>query len=640
MAKQATARPLDRERSIGQALKLHQQGRLGEADRIYRAILAADPQDFDALHLLGVLEHQQGRSVDGLRLVAAALRAQPGSAAALANYGVILDVLKRHEEALAAFDRLLGMGAADATLHFNRGNALNNLQRYADALASYDAALALAPSHTDALYNRGNVLAALDRHEEALASYDRALAFAPERDVHVNRAATLLKLQRYYAALESADKALASDANSVAALNNRGTILTELKRYDEALASLDRVLALDPDHADAHNNRGVALAELGRYEEALAHYAHALRVAPNFVYAHINRGNAFRALLRMEEALESYAAALALDPHNADADFNDGLARLCAGDFREGWKKYERRWQKTKNAVPRPSYPQPMWRGEGDLRGKTILLVGEQGMGDAIQFARYAPHLAALGAKVLLRVDASLAALMTTLAGVSKVIGAGEALPHFDFYCPLLSLPLAFGTELATVPASVPYLRAPQERVAKWRARLPHNGRLRIGLCWAGSPQHLHDRRRSLPLERFATLLSVPGLDFVSLQKDLGASDAALLREHRVSDLGPELADFADAAAVIAMLDVIISVDTSVAHLAGAMGKAVGLLLPYSPDFRWLLGRMDSPWYPTMRLFRQSAIGDWDGVLQRLRQELANLACRPVAPASAVGGPR
>ncbi len=641
MAKQASAQPSQRDRSLGQALKLHRDGRLGEADRIYRAILAADPHDFDALHLSGVLKHQQGRSLDGLRLVAAALRSQPGSRAALANYGVILDLLKRHDEALATFDRLLSMGAGDATLHFNRGNALNNMQRYADALASYDAALAVAPDHTDALYNRGNVLAALDRHAEALASFDRALSLAPQRgDIHVNRAVALMKLQRFDAALESADKALAGDANSIAALNNRGTILTELKRYDEALTSLDKVLALCPDHAEAHNNRGVALAELGRYDEALAHYAHALRIAPDFVNAHINRGNALRALLRIEEALRSYSAALALDPQNADAHFNDGLARLCVGDFREGWKKYERRWEKRKHAVPRPNYPRPMWRGERELRGKTILLVAEQGMGDAIQFARYAPLVAALGAKVLLRVDAPLAVLMTTVPGVSQVIGAGEAPPHFDFFCPLLSLPLAFGTELATIPASVPYLWPHEERIGKWRARLPQNGRLRIGICWAGSPEHLHDRRRSLPLDRLAAVLPVSGLDVVSLQKDVSEREAAILREHQINQLGQEFADFADTAAVVAMLDVIISVDTSVAHLAGAMGKAVGLLLPYSPDFRWLLERTDSPWYPTMRLFRQSAIGDWDGVLQRLRQELAALACRPVALASAAAAPR
>jgi len=638
MARQATARSLRRARSVGRAAALHQVGRLDEADRIYRAVLAADPHDFDALHLSGVLKHQQGRSVDGLRLVAAALRARPGSVPALTNYGVILDALKRHQEAVATFDRLLNMGACDATLHFNRGNALNNMRRYAEALASYDAALALAPDHTDALYNRGNVLAALERHEEALASFDRALCLAPRRgDVHVNRAATLMKLQRFHAALESADRALSGDANSIPALNNRGSILTELKRYDEALAALDRVLALCPDHAEAHNNRGVALAELGRYEEALAHYAHALRVAPDFVNAHINRGNALRSLLRMDEALASFTQALTLDPQNADADFNDGLARLCLGDFRQGWKKYERRWEKHKNAVPRPNYPLPMWRGEKELRGKTILLVAEQGIGDAIQFVRYAPLLAALGATVLLRVDAPLAALMTSVPGVSRVIGAGEALPHLDWFCPLLSLPSGFGTELATIPANVPYLWSDEARIAEWRRRLPQNGRQRIGLCWAGSREHLHDRRRSLPLDRFAALLSVPGLDFVSLQKGIAPGEAGILRQCGVTQLGEEFADFADTAAVIAMLDLVISVDTSVAHLAGAMGKAVALLLPFSPDFRWLIGRTDSPWYPTMLLFRQTAIDDWDAPLELLRLELAELARH--APASASAAP-
>jgi len=371
---------------------------------------------------------------------------------------------------------------------------------------------------------------------------------------------------------------------------------------------------------------------MDRFDEALASFDRALRIEPKVVAAHVNRGNAFLALTRMHEALASYSEAMALEPEHPEANFNAAITRLCLGDFREGWKQYEYRWQKKEYAPSRPSFPRPMWRGEKELHGKTIFLPAEQGMGDTIQFSRYVPLLAALGAKVMLGVHRPLIALMASVPGVSRIIGDGETVPDFDFYCLLLSLPLAFGTELATIPANIPYLRPPQERLDKWRGRLPATNRLRVGICWAGNSIHLNDRNRSIPLDRFAKVLSVSGVDFVSLQQEVNEAQAAILRDHGVLKLGQEFEDFADTAAVVAMLDLVIAVDTSVAHLAGAMGKAVGLLVPFAPDWRWMLDRTDSPWYPTMRLFRQPAIGDWDAPLDRVGQELTDLARRPARP--------
>jgi len=632
MARTATARLSQSARSIEQARTLHQEGRLDEADRIYRRVLAADPRHPDALHLSGVLSHQRGRSVDALRLVGAALKAKPGSADVLLDYGMILDALKRHEEALASFDRALAM-RDDAVLHFNRGNALKNLGRHADALASYDQALALAPDLTVGHYNRGNTLIELDRHEEALASYDQALALASKRaGSQAGPDAALVTSEHGGEALEILDDIVADNPHAIAALNNRGKALLRLKRYDEALATFDKILARYPDNADALGHRGVALAQLGQYDEALADYAQVRRIAPSFVHTLYNRGNAFLALARMEEALASYGEALALDPENPEANFNAAMTRLCLGDFREGWKQYEYRWERETNKADRPDYQRPMWRGEKDVQGKTILLAAEQGMGDAIQFARYAPLVAALGAKVVLGVHNPLTHVMTSVPGVSRVVGIGEVLPAFDLYCPLLSLPMVFETEVATIPARIPYIWPQQERIAKWHERLPQNGRLRVGVCWAGNSDHANDRHRSIPLERFAKVLSVSGVDFISLQKDVGAAQSSVLSGHGVTQLGQDFADFADTAAVIALLDLVIAVDTSVAHLAGAMGKAVGILVPFRPDFRWMLHRTDSPWYPTMRLFRQSAIGDWDGPLERLRAELTAVGNRPVKP--------
>jgi hypothetical protein len=447
----------------------------------------------------------------------------------------------------------------------------------------------------------------------------------------------LMELERIDEALASLDKALASDRDHVVALNNRGNALARLKRYNEALENYDRALALCPHYADALSNRGLALAALGRFDEALAQYAHALRVAPDFVDAHLNRANTLVKLTRMDEALRGYSDAIALSPQHPEVNFNEALTRLCVGDFRAGWRKYEYRWQRKKYAKQRPNFSRPLWQGEKELSGKTIFLPAEQGMGDAIQFARYAPLIAALGATVLLGVHRPLTALMASVPGISQVIADGDTVPDFDLYCPLLSLPLAFKTELTTIPSSVPYIWPPEGRIAKWRDRLPASGRLRVGICWAGSPEHVNDGNRSIPLDRFAAILSVPGVDFVSVQKEVSAAQAAILRERGVIQLGHELADFADTAAVVAMLDLVITVDTSVAHLAGAMGKAVAVLVPFSPDFRWMLNRTDSLWYPTMRLFRQASPGDWNGPLDRVREELAAVARRRTPLATAPG---
>jgi tetratricopeptide (TPR) repeat protein len=601
MAKLATAQASQAGGSIEEALNLHREGRLDAAEQIYAAVLAADPHNFSALHLSGLVKYQQGRFAEALRLVAAALEAKPISTDALLDYGAILEALDRSEEALATFDRLLPLRPDDAVLHYNRGNAQKHLGRYADAVASYDRALALAPGLSVALHNRGSALAELGRDDEAVACFQQMLALASQ------------------------------PSERIEALSNRGKLLTRLKRYDAALADCDALLTLRPDDAPALSRRGLALTGLGRYVESLAQLDQALRIAPDLLDAHLNRGNALIALNRMDEALRSFTAALAIDPQDPNARFNEALTRLCLGDFREGWKKYEHRWDTKEYAAARPKYPRPMWRGEGTLQGKVVLLCAEQGLGDAIQFVRYVPHVAALGAKVVLGVHPPLTALFASVAGVSQVIADGGALPDFDLYCPLLSLPLAFGTELTTIPASVPYLRPDAGRIVKWQGRMPQSGRLRIGICWAGTSLHPNNHNRSLSLRHFAKLLSVSGIDFVSLQKDVTAADAAILSAHGVTQLGREFEDFADTAAVIAMLDLVICVDTSVAHLAGAMGKATGVLIPFSPDFRWMCHRSDSPWYPTMRLFRQSAIGDWDTPLDRLHQELLAIAHRPTS---------
>jgi len=472
------------------------------------------------------------------------------------------------------------------------------------------------------------VLGKLGRHEDALASYDAALAVAPERtDVMVNRGTTLLDLERIEEALACLDTAIAREPENLAALINRGNACIRKDRFEDALESYDKAQAIRPDRPSALIGRGIALAEMGRFEEAIACHDQALRIEPHIIAAHVNRGNAMIKFARIEEALANYNNALALEPENAEANFNAAVARLCLGDYKAGWEQYEYRWQKKQLKSERREFPQPMWRGERNIEGKTVFLHSEQGFGDSLQFIRYAPMVAALGARVLLAVPPALRQLMGSVEGVAQVYTDGDVTPDFDLHCPLLSLPLAFGTELATVPARVPYLWPSREKLETWSPRLlSETGRLRVGLCWAGNPGHVNDRNRSMALSHLIDVLSLPNIDFVCVQRELKDEDAAILRDYGVLHLGGQFTSFADTAAVVALLDLIVAVDTSVAHLAGAMGKATALLLPFSPDWRWLLNRADSPWYPSMRIFRQAAPGDWRELAARLRDELCDAA--------------
>ena len=402
--------------------------------------------------------------------------------------------------------------------------------------------------------------------------------------------------------------------------------MAQLGRFDEALAQYDAVLAAQPSHAETHFNRGTTLAKLGRQHDAIAAYDRALALRPNYVKALTNRGIALQACNRHQESLANLGQVLAIDKDNADAHHNEGLALLTLGDYRRGFEKYEWRWQRS-GMPPRRRLGKPLWLGEYPLGRKTILLHAEQGLGDTIHFARYAPLLARTGAKVVLEVQPELTRLLARVEGVAGVVARGEPLPDFDVHCPVGSLPRALRTEPASIPADVPYLTASAERIAKWRGRIEALPSPRIALAWAGSAAHANDRNRSLALSRLAPLFALEGASFVSIQRELRSEDAELLaRTPRLTHIGDELDDFEDTAAVAALVDVVISVDTSVVHLAGAMGRPTWILVPFCPDWRWMLEREDSPWYPTARLFRQPTLGDWDSVVGRVKDALVKFS--------------
>lgn len=640
------------------ALKSYFAGKLAEAEQICLKILSADPESAATLNLLAVINMALGRHEAALTNCDRALSVRGDFVEAFVNRGIVCYALKRFTDALSNYDRAIALRPNNANALSNRGNALNKLQRHDEALQSYDRALALEPNHAEALYNRGFTLNKLGRFGEALADFDAALALRPDYpealvcrgsalhdlkrlqealDSHeralaqrpnytealVNRGAVLHEMGRPEDALDSFERALVLEPENVEALTNRGVVLHDLARYGEALADHDHAIAVRPGDAAALNNRGVTLHKLKRLEDALASQDSALASRPDYAEALVNRGVILYDLKRFDEASASYDRAIALHPNHADAHFFKGLSNLVTGDFEQGWIEYEWRRHAPAARLTARDFRQPPWLGEEDISDKTILLHSEQGFGDSIQFCRYAPLVAARGARVVLEVEEPLRALIGTLDGPMQVIAKGDTLPDFDVQCPLPSLPLAFKTNLDTIPANTPYLRAPASQ--QWNSLLGPRRGLRIGLAWAGNTKHVRDRERSIALYDLLPLLDI-GASFVSLQKDVRAGDAETLKRCGILNLGDGLDDFADTASLISQLDLVVSVDTSVAHLAGALGKPVWILATHAPDWRWLLGRNDSPWYPTARLFRQSESREWRSVIDRVREALPEFA--------------
>lgn len=646
---------------------MQQRGRSEEALTLIGAALAANAKVAPAHSNHGLVLAALGRHHEALDAYERAIALKPDYAEALNNRGNALRSLQRPDAALDSFDRALALKPDYAEAHNNRGNALAELGRMQDALAAYAAALAARPDYADALINRAQVLRRLKRPEEALTSLDFALTLKPDNaSALVQRATVLHELGRAAEALAAYDAALKLDPGNAEwhlargnlhyaawrfaealtdydktvalrpdfaeAHNNRGNTLSELGRGPEALDAFARALALKADYAEAYNNRGNVQLELNRAEAALADYERALALKPDDAGTYVNRGSALRHLNRFDAAFASLDAAIALNPDMAEAHWNRALACLAFGDFAAGWRDYEWRWRRNVKEMAARDFAQPLWRGE-DLAGRTILLHAEQGFGDTIQFIRYLPMVLAKGGKVVLEIPDDLMPLIGAGDTVT-LLSRGQPLPRFDVHCPLMSLAGAFGTTLATIPADVPYLRAPVARIEKWRVRLPRGNGPRIGLVWSGKPSHKNDRNRSIPLARLAPLLAQSRCRFVSLQKEIRAPDRVELSKFpALIHLGDALGDFADTAGAIHGLDLVIAVDTAVAHLAGAMGKPLWLLLPAIGDWRWLVTREDSPWYPSARLFRQPPGGDWDGVIARLATALANYAPSPAATA-------
>jgi tetratricopeptide (TPR) repeat protein len=603
------APPLEELESIfAQALAFHRAGMLVEAEQLYRRVLEHRPGSFDCQHLLGVISYQRGNCLEAVRQIDAALKINSRVADAHLNRGNALLRLKRFDEALASYDKAIALkGERDPALLNCRGSVLRNLGRLDEALADLDQAIALRLDFVEAFNNRANVLKDLERPEAALKDYDRAIALRPD----------------------NAD-----------AFNNRGNLHKLLEQDDLALLDYEKAIALKPDYAEAFYNHGTMLCDLERFDAALVQLSRAIALKPDYAEAYYNRATTLMALRRIDEARADFAGALALKPDYPEAAWNRGLCNLMVGRWREGWPDYERRWQADDTTSLWHGAGRPQWTGRQDIRGKTLLLHAEQGYGDTIMAARFVRPVIAMGARVILAAPPALQPLLAQIDGLT-LLTPDEPTPDFDLYCPLMSLPRALDVTLETMRADVPYLSAPAAHVEKWRRRLPYSGGIKVGIAWAGNPTFRRDQARTIGLAHMLPLLAQSGVQFFSLQKDPRGGDGEILQSRpEIDALGAEIESFADTAAIISLMDLVISVDTSVVHLAGALGKPVWVLLPFVPDWRWLLDRGDSPWYPTARLFRQAAIGDWDGVIERVASELSVAAATPGGASVSTAGSR
>ncbi len=584
-----------------QAVKLARQGRYEDSLPHYRRALELCPDYAEAHNNLGIALSRSAGLEEAAASYAVALRLRPDYPEANNNLGIALARLGRIDEAISRFQAALRSRPDYPEAHNNLGNALRGFDRFDEAIESYRQALANKPDYPEAHNNLGNALAEKERFEEAIACYTEALRLHPAYpEAH----------------------------------NNLGNTLTRLRRIDEAVASYRLALQHNPDYAEAYNNLGNALADDGRLAEAVACYREALRLNSAYAEAHNNLGITLGKQRKYTAADDCYREALRLRPDYSDAHLNRALCWLQAGRFELGWAEYEWRWRCR--GVNRPEFAHPAWSGE-PLGGRTILIYAEQGLGDTFQFIRYAPLIKRRGGIVVFECQPPLVPLVARCPGVDRVVPKGQPVPEFHAHCALLSLPWALRTTLATIPPEVPYLYADPTLTARWRSELTALGGYRVGINWQGNPQYKGDRQRSIPLGRFAPLAELPGVRLVSLQKGFGTEQLADWGERlNVVDLGPRLDEtsgaFMDTASALMYLDLFITSDTAIAHLAGGLGIPTWLALPWSSDWRWMEQRPDSPWYPTMRLFRQHEPGNWEAVFRRMADELRLMLDVPRRP--------
>jgi tetratricopeptide (TPR) repeat protein len=610
------------EQRLAEAIRDHEAGHLEEARQLYLQVLAIHPGHGRSFYGLGLIAQQTGDFEAAVRMFQSAIEISPKDATYHFSLAGALHAQRKPDESLAEYRRALALNPDFVGAHNNIAGLLQALGKLEEAKIHYEHAVALKPDYAAAYCNLGVVLQKLGDLANSVACHEKALLLRPDlAEAHNNLGLVLRQQGKLDAAKAHYERAVILRPNYAEAHNNLGVLLRQLGKLEDAAACFEKLLTLRPNSAEAFDNLGNTLRDLGRLEESAASHERAIALKPDSAKAYNNLGYTRRKQGKLAESRKSFNRALVLEPGSVDIRWNLCLLDLLEGNYAEGWSGYEVRHERNEN-TPR-SFPKRIWRGE-PLNGARILLHSEQGLGDSIQFFRYVPMVHAAGGKVILNVPSSLGRLAAQLPGVDTLTTDEALLPPFDRHCPLMSLPLAFKTTLDTIPGRVPYLIVPEEaqRAAddlEWPSQT-----LRVGLVWSGNPQCTEDQIRSMPLSCIQPLLELEGLRFFSLQ--MGPAAAQLTASNpRITDLRYAIKDLADTAALMNHLDVIITVDTAVAHLAGALAKQTWVLLPSAPDWRWLTDREDSPWYPTVRLFRQNCFGDWENTIARVRNALSAL---------------
>jgi tetratricopeptide (TPR) repeat protein len=629
---------MDPSQLLNTGLAHHQAGQLQQAEAAYRQILAQHPNHADALHLLGVIAHQVGQHPAAVDLISRAIAFSPNTASFHNNLGEALRALHRFQDAANAYQRAIQLDPHQADAYSNLSLVLRAHGQFEQAAAAARRAVEIRPDFPNGYLNLGTALVDSDP-ETAFQALNRAAQLDPRlAAAHCNLGLLLTRVGRHDEAIAACQRALSLEPNFIEALVNMSLAAINSERLDFAMDAARRAIAVDPRSGMAHTNLGLACSQALRHDDAIEALKAAVSLEPSNHVFHKNLGVGFVKVGRLHEAVASFERAVFLAPDYAEGHFNLAMALLTTGDFARGWTEYEWRWKFDQFTVANPrNLPSP-WEGQ-DLAGKTIVLAYEQGFGDTLQFIRYAPILAARGATVAVFCPDILHPAARTVPGVSALYAPNTPPPPCDYQANLLSLPRLLNTTLDTIPNTVPYLTPNPEKLAIWSARLAPpssnpqsaipNPQLKVGLCWTGNPKHFNDRLRSIPPSLLAPLGKVPNVTFYSLQKRAEGAPLVTLAPFPVIDHTADIHDFSDSAALIAHLDLVITVDTATAHLAGALAKPTWTLLPTGPDFRWLLDRDDTPWYPTMKLYRQPTPNDWPAVLTRVAADLTTLATRP-----------
>ena len=625
-------RPADTETRNDLGVVLGRLGRRDEAEASYREAIRLRPAFADAHNNLGNLLRNRGRHDEAIACFREALRLRPGYPEAHNNLAIALRAQGKYDEAIANYQIALALRPTYAEAHNNLGFALAHRGKPDAAIMCYQQAARLKPNYFEANHNLGNALSEQGRCDEAISAYHEALRIRPDEPrVLKCLAITLGRQEKHQEALETFRRAVQIRPDFHEAWNDMGITFARQSKHHDAIDAYRQAIKHKPEYAEAYNNLGNALRNVGQFDESLECYQKAIALKPNYPDAHNNYGIALSEMGRFDEAVANYTRCIELRPGHVDAHMNRALTWLRKGDYGLGWAEYEWRWKK-RSLTNRPLI-QPQWNGF-PLEGRTLLIITEQGFGDVMQFIRYAPILKSQGARVVFECPEKLIKLISGCPGVDVLLPQGAPLPHYDVYAPLLTVPGLVDTSLDRVPNQVPYITADASLVDKWRRELSNYPEFKVGINWQGNPKYAGDFHRSIPLKFFEPLARVPGVRLFSLQKNDGVEQIQQnTGKFEVTELGSRLdvetAPFVDTAAVMTCLDLFITSDTAVAHLAGALGVPVWMALSTTPDWRWLSVREDNPWYPTMRIFRQKKFMEWPPVFDRLAAEL-----RKVVPSS------